>query len=243
MRFPAPLITGRLIQRYKRFLADIRLDSGETITAHCANPGAMIGLIAPGNRVWLSQSDSPTRKLKYSWEIVEADFGRGPEFAGINTSHPNLIVSEAIKAGYFSEFSAYSSLRREVKYGKNSRVDILLEAGALPPCYVEIKNVHLMRKPGLAEFPDCVTARGAKHLAELADMVKAGHRACMVYLIQMDADRFDLAHDIDKVYSAAFRKARADGVEALAVTCRISPEAIEIAHRVPIEINASQKIS
>ena len=236
MRFSTPLVSGRLIQRYKRFLADVRLESGEEITAHCANPGAMLGLVAPGNRVFVSKSDSPTRKLKYSWEIVEADFGRGPHYVGINTSHPNAIVSAAISAGFFTEFSAYPCLRREVKYGKNSRVDILLQGEGLPMCYVEIKNVHMMRKPGLAEFPDSVTARGAKHLVELAHMVRQGHRAVMIYLIQMDADRFTLAPDIDPTYAAAFAKARKAGVEAIAVTCKVSPEAIEIAHRVPVEI-------
>ena len=238
MQFQVPLVSGRLVQRYKRFLADIELEGGEVITAHCANPGAMLGLTKPGNRVWLSISDNPARKLKYSWEVVEADFGRGPEFAGINTVHPNAIVAEAIGAGFFPEFSAYSSLRREVKYGRNSRVDILLEGARLPPCYVEIKNVHLMRRPGLAEFPDSVTARGAKHWVELADMVAAGARAVMVYLIQMEADSFALAADIDKTYAATFAHAHAAGVEAIAVTCRVDPKGIEVNRRVPFAAQA-----
>ena len=233
MQFPAPLIPGRLIRRYKRFLADVELESGETVTAHCANPGAMLGLTTPGNRVWLSHSENPARKLKYSWEVVEADFGRGPEYAGINTAHPNAIVAEAIRTGHFPEFSAYPDLRREVKYGRNSRVDILLEGEGLPPCYVEVKNVHLMRRPGLAEFPDSVTARGAKHLGELADMVTQGARAVMVYLIQMEAEAFALAADIDKTYAAAFVAARAHGVEAIAVACRVDPAGVEVTHRVP----------
>jgi sugar fermentation stimulation protein A len=235
MQFSKPLVSGRLIQRYKRFLADVTLDSGETITAHCANPGAMLGLVAPGNRVWLSLSDSLTRKLAYSWEVVEADFGRGPEFAGINTVHPNLIVAEAVAAGFFPEFEPWPRLRREVKYGQNSRVDILLEGEGVAPHYVEIKNVHLMRQPGLAEFPDSVTARGAKHLRELADMVAAGHRATMVFLIQMQADRFTLAADIDPTYAKAFATARAAGVEAIALCCAVTPQAIEVVRRVPIE--------
>jgi sugar fermentation stimulation protein A len=238
MRFSTPLVPGRLIQRYKRFLADVLLDSGETITVHCANPGAMLGLAAPGNRVWLSKSANPARKLAYSWEIVEADFGRGPEFAGINTAHPNLIVAEALSGGFFPEFAAWPRLRREVKYGQNSRVDILLEGEGVAPHYVEIKNVHLMRRPGLAEFPDSVTARGAKHLRELAGMVAAGHRATMVYLIQMRADRFALATDIDPAYAAAFDVARRAGVEAMAVTCAVTPEGIEIEGRVPVEFQA-----
>ncbi len=236
MRFSPPLVTGRLLRRYKRFLADVILDSGEEITAHCANPGAMLGLTTPGNRVFLSQSDNPKRKLKYSWEVAEADFGRGPEFVGINTSHPNAIVSAAISAGFFGELASYSSLRREVKYGRNSRVDILLTGDGLPDCYVEIKNVHMMRCPGLAEFPDSVTARGAKHLAELGDMVAAGHRAVMVYLIQMQANRFTLAGDIDTKYAAAFKLARKRGVEAIAACCKVHPEGIEIEKIVPIEM-------
>ena len=232
MQFDTPLIPGRLIRRYKRFLADIMLDSGEEITAHCANPGAMIGLTDPGNRVFLSKSNNPKRKLAYSWEIVEADFGRGPEFAGINTAHPNRIVSEVIEANFFDDLSGYASLRREVKYGVNSRVDILLTGNDRTDCYVEIKNVHLMRQPGLAEFPDSVTARGAKHLGELANMVGEGKRAVMVYLIQMQADRFSLAADIDKKYAAAFAEAHAEGVEAIAVCCKVSPEGIEVDRRV-----------
>ena len=234
MRFPTPLVSGRLLQRYKRFLADVELETGEVVTAHCANPGAMLGLTAKGNRVWLSISDNPARKLKYSWEVVEADFGRGPEFAGINTSHPNAIVAEAITAGFFDEFAEWPRLRREVKYGKNSRVDILLEGDDVAPHYVEIKNVHLMRRPGLAEFPDSVTARGAKHLHELSDMVAAGHRATMVFLIQMDADRFTLAADIDPAYAKAFAMARGAGVDAMAICCRVTTEGIEVTKRVPI---------
>ena len=232
MQFDTPLIPGRLIRRYKRFLADIMLDSGEEITAHCANPGAMIGLTEPGNRVFLSKSDNPKRKLAYSWEIVEADFGRGLEFAGINTAHPNRIVSEAIEANFFDDLRGYVSLRREVKYGVNSRVDILLTGNDRPDCYVEIKNVHLMRQPGLAEFPDSVTARGAKHLGELANMVGEGKRAVMIYLIQMQADRFSLAADIDKKYAAAFAEAHAAGVEAIAACCKVSPGGIEVDRRV-----------
>ncbi len=236
MKFPEPLIEGRLIRRYKRFLADVELAGGEIVTAHCANPGAMTGLAAPGVRVWLSVSSSPARKLRHSWEIVEADFGDGLQFAGVNTARPNGIVADAICAGFFPEFAGYGPPRREVKYGANSRVDILLRGEGLPDCYVEVKNVHLMRRPGLAEFPDSVTARGAKHLVELAGMVAAGHRAIMVYLVQMRADRFTLAADIDPPYAAAFARARAAGVEAIAIRCDVSPLAIEPDRRIPVVI-------
>lgn len=234
MKFSKPLTPGKLVRRYKRFLADIVLDNGEEITAHCANPGAMLGLTAEGNRVWLSKSDNPSRKLAWSWEIVEADFGRGPELAGINTTHPNTIVAQALEAGVVSELAGYRLLRREVKYGRNSRIDILLEYDGRPPCYIEIKNVHLMRKPGLAEFPDSVTARGAKHLGELADIVAQGARAMMIYLIQMDAGAFALAKDIDVKYAAAFDQAGKRGVEALALACKVTPQEITVSKRVPI---------
>src|SRR5258706_13525651 len=167
MRFPAPLIPATLVKRYKRFLADVTLPSGETVTVHCANPGSMIGLNGVGARVWLSKSANAKRKLAHSWEIVEVDLGSGAELVGINTGHPNALAAEAIAAGAIPELSGYASLRREVKYGKNSRVDFVLEAPTRPPCYVEIKNVHLMREAGLAEIPDAVTKRGAKQLAEL----------------------------------------------------------------------------
>jgi sugar fermentation stimulation protein A len=235
MQFPAELIPATLVKRYKRFLADVVLPSGETVTVHCANPGAMIGLNAPGARVWLSKSANPNRKLAHSWELIEVDLGGGAELVGINTGHPNALAAEAIPAGRIPELAGYASVRREVKYGKASRVDFLLEAPDREPCYVEIKNVHLMRRPGLAEFPDAVTKRGAKHLAELADVVAAGGRAVMLYLVQIgSAERFALARDIDPGYGQAFDLARAAGVEAFAYRCRISCSGIEVAEPIPL---------
>ncbi|QCK84842.1 DNA/RNA nuclease SfsA [Phreatobacter aquaticus] len=235
MRFPTPLIPGRLIRRYKRFLADVRLDTGEELTAHCANPGAMTGLNVPGARVWLSKSDKPGRKLSHSWELAEIDFGQGLETVGINTAHPNALVAEAIGAGTIVELDGYLSLAREVAYGRASRVDMVLSAADRPPCYVEVKNVHLMRQPQLAEFPDSVTTRGAKHLEELGDQVEAGARAVMVFLIQYGgAERFCLARDIDPAYGRAFDRARTRGVEMLAYRCRLTPEEIVVERAVPI---------
>src|SRR4051794_3210449 len=235
MRFPVPLLPATLVRRYKRFLADVLLPSGETITVHCANPGAMIGLNVPGARVWLSKSANSKRKLAHSWELIEVDLGGGAELVGINTSHPNALAGEAIAAGLIPELAGYASIRREVKYGENSRVDFLLEDPKRPPCYVEIKNVHLMRKPGLAEFPDSVTQRGAKHLVELSAMVAAGHRAVMLYLVQIgSAQRFALARDIDPGYGRAFDAARTAGVEAIARRCRLTHDGIEVAEPVTI---------
>lgn len=235
MRFPAPLIRGRLVQRYKRFLADVTLESGEAVTATCPNTGSMKGLTEPGSVVWLSESDSPTRKYRHTWEMVEADLGQGPALVGINTSRPNALVAEAIGAGVIDGLGGYPELRREVKYGQNSRIDILLECVRKGRCYVEIKNVHMMREAGLAEFPDSVTQRGAKHLIELADTVREGHRAVMVFLIQRgDAGQLQLARDIDPAYGAAFDAARAAGVEMLAYRCRMSPEEIAVEGPVPV---------
>jgi len=235
MRFPSPLIPATLVKRYKRFLADVVLPSGETVTVHCANPGSMIGLNVLGARVWLSKSANRNRKLEHSWELIEVDLGGGVELIGINTSHPNTLAGEAIVAGFIPELAGYAVLRREVKYGKNSRVDFLLEAPARPPCYVEIKNVHLMRRPGLAEFPDAVTRRGAKHLEELADVAAAGGRAVMLFLVQIgSAERFTLARDIDPGFAKAFEAARAAGVEAIARRCRITRDSIAVAEAIPI---------
>lgn len=226
MKFSAPLVSGRLVKRYKRFLADIVMDAdGSEITAHCANPGSMLGLKEPGSRVWLSKSDNPKRKLQYSWEIIEADGA----LVGINTAHPNKLVEEALTAGRVPELAGFANLRREVKYGKNSRIDILLEEDGGKLTYVEVKNVHLMRQQGLAEFPDSVTARGAKHLAEMSDMVGEGHRAAMVFLVQRpDCDRLSLARDIDPAYGAAFDAALSAGVEAYAVGCSVTVDGIEV---------------
>ena len=235
MRLSTPLVKGRLVKRYKRFLADVILDGGETVTAHCANPGSMLGVTEPGMTVWLSRSDNPKRKLKYSWELVEADLGQGPVLVGINTAHPNKLVEEAILADRIAELAGYGTLRREVRYGTNSRIDILLEDADRPPCYVEVKNVHMIRDAGLAEFPDSVTARGAKHLAELADMVSEGARAVMVFLVQRaDADRMGLARDIDPAYGAAFDAARTANVEALCYGCHVAPDAIAVRNALPI---------
>lgn len=234
MDFP-PLVKGRLIRRYKRFLADIELESGETITAHVANSGAMTGLNMAGLPAFLSVSNDPARKLKHGLELLEVDDGRGATLVGINTARPNAIVAEAISGGRIAELAGYDSLKREVKYGTNSRIDMLLRKDNHPDCYVEVKNVHLVRQPGLAEFPDAVTARGAKHLAELGNMVEQGHRAVMLYLVhRADCDRFDLARDIDPAYARAFALARQRGVEMLAYACEVTMAGVSVSTAVPV---------
>jgi sugar fermentation stimulation protein A len=236
MRFSSGLIEGRLVRRYKRFLADVELGTGEIVTAHCANPGSMLGLNAPGARVWLSRSANPKRKLSYSWELIEVDLGRGPALVGINTGSPNGAVAAAIEAGLIPALTGYAALRREVRYAENCRIDILLEDPARAPCYVEIKNVHLMRQAGLAEFPDSVTARGAKHLKALAAMVAAGARAVMVYFVQRgDAQSFTLADDIDPGYAASFANARAAGVEAIAIASEVTLEGLKLPRAIPLQ--------
>jgi sugar fermentation stimulation protein A len=236
MHFPSPLLRGTLIQRYKRFLADVRLEDGTVVTATCPNTGSMMGLKNPGQTVWLSTSDSLTRKYKYTWEMVEHDLGNGPALVGVNTSHPNKIVADAIAAGKIKPLTGYATLERERKYGKNSRIDILLSDPAKPLTYVEIKNVHMSRVAGRAEFPDSVTERGAKHLAELSDMVRDGHRSVMIFLIQRaDVTALSLARDVDRNYGEAFDRAAAAGVEMLAVCCKLSTTSIDINKIVPIK--------
>jgi len=237
MQLPQPLHRGRLIKRYKRFLADVALDSGAELTAHCPNPGGMIGLQDPGSRVWLSKSDNPKRKLSHTFELIETAGG----LVGINTGHPNAIVAEAISAGAIPELAGYESLRREVKYGERSRIDILLEDPAKGRCWVEIKNVHLKRddgpNPGAAEFPDAVTVRGARHLDEMSNQVKAGDRAVMVYLVQrMDCDRFCVAADIDPGYRDALARGLAAGLEAVCYDTNITTEAITVRNRLPLDL-------
>lgn len=239
MKFPTTLIRGRLIRRYKRFLSDIEItdESGaETvITAHCPNPGAMLGLAAPDSEVWLSHANNPKRKLQYTWELTRV----GEHLVGINTGLPNALVGEALAADTISELNGYDLVRREVRYGENSRIDFLLEADGRPPCYVEIKNVHLKRDStpdtGLAEFPDSVTARGAKHLRELANVAATGDRAVMLYIVQRgDCDRFTLAGDIDPAYAAAFADARQQGVEAICYACEVARDSIVVTNALPI---------
>lgn len=232
MKFSAPLQQATLLKRYKRFLSDAKLPNGSEVVAHCANPGSMMGLAEPGSEIWLSPNTNPKAKLDWRWEMIRIE----GHLVGINTSHPNKITEEAVNAGKIAELTGYETLRREVKYGENSRIDLLLEDSDKPDCYVEIKNVTL-RRDDRAEFPDSVTKRGAKHLVEMANMVGQGNRAVMVYIVQRgDCATFRLADDIDPIYAQTFARATANGVEAICYECDMSINGIEIGRPIPISI-------
>ncbi len=232
MRFQTPLVPARLIRRYKRFLADMRLADGTEVVAHCPNPGSMMGLDAPGLPCWLEPNDDARKKLNYGWRLAELPDGH---VAGIDTAVPNRIVREALLARAVPELAAYGTVRAEVRYGRASRVDFLLTEPGLPDAYVEVKNVHLRRSGDWAEFPDCVTVRGARHLDELAGMAAQGHRSVMLYVVQRtDCARFRLAEDIDGNYAAAAARAQSAGVEMLCHGCAISPQAITLDGPLPL---------
>lgn len=235
MKFEHNLIRGKLIKRYKRFLADVQLDNGEMVTAHCANSGSMMGLKDAGSLVWLSPQTNPKAKLRYKWELVAVEGC----LVGINTAHPNRLVQDAIQDGTISELEGYENLRREMKYGQNSRIDIFLSGSTMgeADCYVEVKSVTLSRTKTIAEFPDSVTARGTKHLNELSQMVADGYRAMMVYLIQRnDCTEFSIADDLDPTYKAALDSALHNGVEAVCYGCNLSPKEIIVEARIPIRL-------
>ncbi len=234
MRLPAPLVKGRLKKRYKRFLADVILEDGREGTAHCANPGSMLGVAVEDAPVWVHEHGDPKRKLAFSWELVEVDRALIP----VNTTNPNKIVPEAIERGVIPELSGYGDIAREVKYGQSSRIDLLLTGGRRKkPCYVEIKNVHLRRLPGLAEFPDSVTKRGAKHLEELSGVAAQGDRAVMLFVVQRgDCARFAPAADLDPAYADALKRAASAGVELLCYDCEITTFEIVLRKALEIEL-------
>ncbi len=233
MRFQTPLVPATLIRRYKRFLADIRFDDGTEAVAHCANPGAMTGLAQPGAAIWVEPNDDPKKKLKYGWRLV--DHGNG-HFTGVDTGLPNRALKAALSARQIPELAAYSRVLPEQKYGEKSRIDFLLRGDGLPDAYVEVKSVTLCRQPGLAEFPDTVTERGARHLRDLGEMARTGHRAVLFYLVQRsDCTRVGVAADIDPAYAAACMAAMSAGVEVLAYATRMTTENIAIGQKLPFQ--------
>lgn len=233
MEFATPLVPARLIRRYKRFLADVVLEGGREVTAHCANPGSMMGLAEPGMKLWLEPNDDPKKKLRYGWRLVDHENGH---FTGVDTSVPNRALRAALMAHEVPGLPTYDLVRPEVNYGENSRIDFLL-SGDGTDTYIEVKSVTLRRQAGLAEFPDSVTARGAKHLTELARVAEQGHRAIMFYLIQRtDCDAVTLAGDIDPAYRAAFDQAAEAGVTVLAQACKIDPKGIILGDPIPFRL-------
>ena len=229
MKLPSPLIPGRLVRRYKRFLADVELADGRVVTAHCANSGSMLGNKEPGSPVLLSTSSNPKRTLPYTWELVEVN----GHWVGINTSLPNRLAREGIESGVVKELQGYDTIRGEVAYGTNSRVDLLL-TGASGRCYVEVKNVTLA-DGGRALFPDAVTERGQKHLRELQQVVAAGDRGVIFFVVQRgDGLSVSPADAIDPEYGRLLRQAVDNGVEALAYRALVTPGEIRIAERLPV---------
>jgi sugar fermentation stimulation protein A len=231
MRFPRPLVEGRLIRRYKRFLADIQLAEG-VVTAACPNTGSLMGCCEPGSRVWLSESDKAGRKYRHTWELVEV----GRTLVGINTGLPNRLVAEALESGVIAELAGYTSVRREVAFGEEgSRVDLVLEGEGREPCYVEVKNVTAAAKRGVALFPDCVSDRGARHLRELARLKRQGMRPVQVYCVQRgDVREVRPADVIDPVCGQTLREAMRAGVEVLAYRARVTASEIRLAERIAV---------
>ncbi len=235
MKYSKPLQRVKLIQRYKRFLADVELPGGSQMTVHTANTGSMLGCSASGNYIWIRDSENEKRKYRYSWEISEAD---NSTLIGVNTGLANKLVVEAIEQGVITELAGYNGIKTEVPYGESSRIDILLQnhAASLPDCYVEVKNVTA-QDDDYAIFPDAVTARGTKHLLELVSMVQAGYRSVIFFCIQRnDVNLFRAAHEIDPKYAETLVYAVEHGVEALAYSVNISPQEIVLHDKISVKI-------
>lgn len=231
MTFSTPLIPGKLIRRYKRFLADIELDTGEVVVAHCTNSGSMKSCIVEGADVFLSPAKDPKRKTQYTWEMIKIN----GKWVGINTGIPNILAYDAIKNQQIIGLKGYTEVKREVKYG-NSRIDIFAEKEN-EKCFIEVKNVTL-KEGNYARFPDAVTTRGKKHLETLMEIKAAGMRAVMLYVIQrMDVEIFAPAREIDPEYAETLIRAFASGVEVFPVVAEVSPESIEIINILPFDLS------
>jgi sugar fermentation stimulation protein A len=232
MRFEDPPVRGTLLKRYKRFLADVELEDGSMLTAHCPNTGSLLGCKEPGSAVLLRDSKDPKRKLRFTWQAIKV----GRTWVNVDTNLPNRVVAEALEAGEVPGLTGYDRVRREVKYGKNSRIDVLLEADDGRSCYVEVKSTTLAEgKFGL--FPDAVTERGRKHLGELADVVRAGGRAVQFFLVgRSDVTAFRPADHIDEKYGIALREAAEVGVELMAYDTKVGTRTCELGSPLPIEL-------
>lgn len=235
MKLPAPLVSGRLIKRYKRFLADVRLDDGGELTAHCPNTGAMLGCMTPGSRVWLSESDNPRRRYRHTWEIVESSPG---VLVGINTARTNGVVEEALSRGLLDDVMSIRGWRREVAvHDLGCRIDFLLEsADRGPDCYLEVKNVTAAVEDGMAMFPDAVSERAVRHVESLVRLVERGYRAALCYCVQRgDVHTVRPAAEIHPGYARALAAAVDRGVEVMGIRCQVLPGAIEPQERVRIQ--------
>lgn len=233
MLFAAELRAGRLLRRYQRFLADVELETGQRVTAHCPNTGSMLGCAEPGSRVWLSVAANPARKYPWTWELVQAPEGA---LVGIHTGRSNALVREAVEAGVIAPLQGYTACRGEVAYGEQrSRIDWLLSAPGRPDCYLEVKNVTAAVRDGVGYFPDAVTARGAKHLEEMRRIVAAGQRAVLCFCVQReDVSEVRPADHIDPAYGRVLRQAVAAGVEVLAYGAQVGLEGISLRRQLPV---------
>ena len=229
MKFKERLLQGTFDKRYKRFFVDIKYEN-KIITGHCPNSGSMMGLLNKGNKVWFSSSDNPARKLKYTLEIIEVE----KKLVGVNTLSSNKIVLEALNQKKIKSLIKFINIRTEVKFSKNSRFDFLISNNK-EKCFLEVKNVTLVRKEKIAEFPDSITSRGTKHLKELCAAKKKGFQSCILYLIQReDCDSFKIAEDVDKKYKFAFNEALKFGVKVLCYDCKLCDEEIKLNNQIKL---------
>jgi sugar fermentation stimulation protein A len=236
MRIDAPLLEGRFLRRYKRFFADVELDDGTVVTAHCPNTGSLAGCKLEGAPAWLRDSQDEKRKLRYSWQAIRV----GDSWVNVDTNLPNRAVRAWIEGGKLAELDGYSSIRPEVKYGTNSRIDLLLEDSARPPCYVEVKNTTLA-EAGVAMFPDAVTSRGLKHLGELIEVVRSGARAVQFFFVSRnDVESFRPADSIDPQYAEGLREAASKGVEVLAWSTQVRRDSLRPGRQLPVELGAAR---
>lgn len=234
--FNPPLVAGTLIQRYKRFLADVALPDGQELTVHVPNSGSMLGIREPGMPVLIQDSQNEVRKLRFTLKMVQAESGA---WVGVDTGIPNQLVTQVVSEQKIPELAGYETFKREVKYGANSRIDLYLTHPDRPACYVEVKNVTL-RAGNAAIFPDGVTSRGVKHLHELMDMVTQGYRAVMFFLVERsDCDVFGTADHIDPLYAKTLRQALDAGVELICYDCTLDPMGIHL--RRPLTFDSTLK--
>jgi sugar fermentation stimulation protein A len=234
VKITQPLVEATLVRRYKRFLTDTILEDGTEVTAHCPNTGSLLGCKEPGSKIWLRDTQNDKRKYRLSWQAIEVD----GTWVNVDTGLPNAEVYNAITEDRVPALVGYASAKREVKYGTNSRIDVLLEDETKGLCYVEVKNTTLA-EGDVAMFPDAVTSRGLKHLGELAEVVRQGHRAVQFFFVSRDDVKlFRPADDIDPAYCKGLREAAAAGVEVIAYAVSVERDCITLAHELEVDLSA-----